>query len=1611
MDAASALKADATQNGDGGTVVVWSDQRTDFAGHISATGGEQGGDGGNAEVSGKAVLGFTGKVDLTAANGGTGTLLLDPYNVRITDVLDSDWQYDSQSGTYAPITQDSKILAEHIVANLASADILVTTGSAGSQAGDISVEVPLAWSGVHTLTLQAAHDIRIDAAISAPGGGLTLDAGNAISASAALDVGIFTLVGGDWRQLGSTLPSFSATGFRLAGGSFLRAQGGGGGSGDPWRLVDVYGVQGMGTLLSGHFQLAGDIDASGTAGWALGFRPIGASSGTSGFVGSLDGQGHTIDGLTVRQTGEGGYAGLFGVLYGSVRDLGLTRVDIRNLGGNRTGGLAGWLVNEYGTASVSGVYVTGKVSGLDMVGGLLGETDQAPIELSHADVEVSGTDAVGGLLGLARATTISNVHASGSVTGTGSAVGGLIGQNGITDGGSLVQGASVSHAYATGSVQGGQYVGGLVGYNSGVIDNAWASAQVVGATAGGVVGYSDAGTLRNVYWDTDSSGQAAWGGGSLIQTNLAPVYAYAGNRYAHASYAHLGSWSETASGSGIWVADAASGNSTWVMIEGATRPFLYSEWSTSIGNAHQLQLMVLDPSADYLLAGDIDAGETAGGDTAGMWSAAGFVPVGDNWTGDDSLHFSGSLDGQGHVIDGLSIDRADRPFNGLFGYIAEGGRVSDLGLVNARVAASGGSGYASGALAGESHGRLAGVWVEDSTVAGDSNAIGGLVGYNWGSLERARAANVQVSGSSSVGGLAGQNGGIIDQAWSSGTVSGDSGVGGLVGISVDSGEIGNAWSSAAVSADTSTAGGLVGQNLGRLDTVYARGAVGISGASGFAAGGLVGENRGSIANAYATGAVIAAGSAMVGGLVGSNNGGGIQDAYATGAVTGYEAVGGLVGGNMNREETDGWGNVSVTTASLANSYATGLVRASGGYGGGLAGLNLGSIRASFWNAETSGQALGIGYSEGAIAGEASGLTSQGLLDLATFAAAGWSIDDVGGGSGAWRIYDGHTTPLLRNFLTLLTVDAEDLGKTYDGLAGGALADYATSLGDALDASQLQGSLEYLAASKNVGSYSTADGGLTLSGLYSGQQGYDIGYAEASLTISPRAVTVSLDDLAKVYGEADPTLAWRITSGSLADGDQLSATLARDSGETVGNYAIDATLTGALASGNYAVTLENGALTISPRAVTVSLDDLAKVYGEADPTLAWRITSGSLADGDQLSATLARDSGETVGNYAIDATLTGALASGNYSVTLENGVLSITPRAITVALDDLSKVYGEADPALGWRVSGGSLAFDDQLSGELSRAAGENAGNYAIGATLAGDLASGNYAVTVENGVLSITPRAITVALDDLSKVYGEADPALGWRVSGGSLAFDDQLSGELSRATGENVGDYGIGATLTGALASGNYAVTLENGVLSIVPRAITVSADDLGKVAGQADPMLTWTLGGLGLAAWDRAAEVFSGDLARDSGEAEGDYAIRLGDLAANANYALAFAGGTLAIESASPEVPTLPETPEPPVPPVTPEIPTVPETPEPPTSPGTPEVPTPPDATEPQPPQATPTAPDTLAAQRPAGLLDAIASAQHTGTADPDDEIGDEETADLFTVVAGGLRLPEGL
>ncbi len=79
----SVINASALQRGNGGRVIVWADQTTTFGGRILAQGGGLSGNGGFVEVSGKETLNFRGDVNLTAANGQTGTLLLDPVNITI----------------------------------------------------------------------------------------------------------------------------------------------------------------------------------------------------------------------------------------------------------------------------------------------------------------------------------------------------------------------------------------------------------------------------------------------------------------------------------------------------------------------------------------------------------------------------------------------------------------------------------------------------------------------------------------------------------------------------------------------------------------------------------------------------------------------------------------------------------------------------------------------------------------------------------------------------------------------------------------------------------------------------------------------------------------------------------------------------------------------------------------------------------------------------------------------------------------------------------------------------------------------------------------------------------------------------------------------------------------------------------------------------------------------------------------------------------------------------------------------------------------------------------------------------------------------------------------
>lgn len=75
--------ADAVNYGNGGRMIFWADRRMHFQGIVKGRGGKYFGDGSFVEVSGKEELYFDGSVDTSAANGKTGTLLLDPKEIKV----------------------------------------------------------------------------------------------------------------------------------------------------------------------------------------------------------------------------------------------------------------------------------------------------------------------------------------------------------------------------------------------------------------------------------------------------------------------------------------------------------------------------------------------------------------------------------------------------------------------------------------------------------------------------------------------------------------------------------------------------------------------------------------------------------------------------------------------------------------------------------------------------------------------------------------------------------------------------------------------------------------------------------------------------------------------------------------------------------------------------------------------------------------------------------------------------------------------------------------------------------------------------------------------------------------------------------------------------------------------------------------------------------------------------------------------------------------------------------------------------------------------------------------------------------------------------------------
>ena len=286
------------------------------------------------------------------------------------------------------------------------------------------------------------------------------------------------------------------------------------------------------------------------------------------------------------------------------------------------------------------------------------------------------------------------------------------------------------------------------------------------------------------------------------------------------------------------------------------------------------------------------------------------------WTpiGTESQPYTGTFNGKDKTITGLTVNQEGTNYVGLIGYLGSGGKVKNVVLEGVQITSDNSSGYAGG-------------------VAGDS----------WGTIENCSVSG-SVSGTTFAGGVVGsQRGGSITGCNSSATVKGVIFAGGIAGETNSGASLTGCYATGDVTVENdgtnnSHAGGVVGYNGGgTLTACYATGSVTGSGSGTIYVGGVTGSNNFGILTAcYHAKEDVSGPTGTTGGVAGRNfkgsmSGGGIITACYWGGNGQEQGIGeDQVGTGGTTQVTDGnWSgakdamNAALKNAGSAWSYTTG----------------------------------------------------------------------------------------------------------------------------------------------------------------------------------------------------------------------------------------------------------------------------------------------------------------------------------------------------------------------------------------------------------------------------------------------------------------------------------------------------------------------------------------------------------------------------------------------------------------------------------------------------------------------------------------------------------------
>ena len=390
-------------------------------------------------------------------------------------------------------------------------------------------------------------------------------------------------------------------------------------------------------------------------------------------------------------------------------------------------------------------------------------------------------------------------------------------------------------------------------------------------------------------------------------------------------------------------------------------------------------------------------------------------------------------------------------------------------------------------------------------------------------------------------------------------------------------------------------------------------------------------------------------------------------------------------------------------------------------------------------------------------------------------------------------------------------------------------------------------------------------------------------------VAVEKVTVTANNITMVYGDQVPKLTYKSDGAELKGTPTLSCSATSTS--PVGTYPITVNK-GSVENKN--VSFVNGTLTIVKAPLKISAGNYTKKQGEENPK--FTATYSGFKNGE-TSAVLTKQPTFTTdvtastapGQYAVK--VSGAEAK-NYEISYVNGTLTVTEAdKVTITANNITMVYGDAVPELTYTSGGAALQGTPVLS--CSVTSKSPVGTYPITINKG---SVENYNVNYVEGTLTIVKAPLTISAGNYTKKQGMDNPVFtasyfGFRNGETSAVLTKQPTFTTDVVASTAPGQYAV--KVSGADAK-NYEISYVNGTLTVTEAdKVTITANNITMVYGDAVPELTYTSGGAAL----QGTPVLSCSVTSKS--PVGTYPITISKGSVE-NYNVSYVNGTLTIVKA---------------------------------------------------------------------------------------------------------------